>query len=218
MAPVLPVIISVAGVLVRTTKSQLPKLLGRFKNSRQIKSPNQKQIDEAKRLDGSFSNFGKGDKSTLVKSDRAKPSFMEKLTGRGTSKGQDRIGNVGQKTGMSARNKFKLAGETVKLASVAALEREFRLSATMKRKLKQARTQSQYDTLVRMVIAEEKAKRKNLGSKSDKAKDIKLSKYTITDKLANGSNGKIKKPLRKPKDIDKIGTVRVPLRKPKSMK
>ena len=218
MAPVLPVIISVAGVLVRTTKSQLPKLLGRFKNSRQIKSPNQKQIDEAKRLDGSFSNFGKGDKSTLVKSDRAKPSFMEKLTGRGTSKGQDRIGNVGQKTGMSARNKFKLAAESLKVASVAALEREFRLSATMKRKLKQARTQSQYDTLVRMVIAEEKAKRKNLGSKSDKAKDIKLSKYTITDKLANGSNGKIKKPLRKPKEIDKIGTVRVPLRKPKGMK
>ena len=88
----------------------------------------------------------------------------------------------------------------------------------MKKKLKEARTQSQYDTLVRLVLAEEKEKRKKLGSKSDKAKDIKLSKYTITDKLANGSNGKIKKPLRKPKDIDKIGTVRVPLRKPKSMK
>jgi len=35
MAPVLPVIISVAGVLIRTTKSQLPKLLGRFKNARE---------------------------------------------------------------------------------------------------------------------------------------------------------------------------------------
>ena len=51
-----------------------------------------------------------------------------------------------------------------------------------------------------------------------KAKDIKLSKYTITEKLANGNNGKIKKPLKKPKEIDKIGTVRVPLRKPKGMK
>ena len=218
MAPVLPVIISVAGVLVRTTKSQLPKLLGRFKNSRQIKSPNQKQIDEAKRLDGSYSNFGKGDKSTLIKKDTKHPSFMEKLTSRGITKRQSQIGNVGQQTGMSARNKFKLAAESLKVASVAALEREFRLSATMKKKLKEAKTQSQYDTLVRLVLAEEKAKRQNLGSKSDKAKDIKLSKYTITDKLANGSNDKIKKPLRKPKEIDKIGTVRVPLRKPKGMK
>ena len=204
MAPVLPIIISVAGVLVRTTKSQLPKLLGRFKNSRQIKSPNQKQIDEAKRLDGSFSNFGKGDKSTLVKADRAKPSFMEKLTGRGTSKGQDRIGNVGQKTGMSARNKFKLAGETVKLAGVAgiaALDRELKLSASMKRRLKQARTQSQYDTLVRLAIAEQK----------QKEKDKKKSSL-------NANKSKIKKPLKKPKDIDKIGAVRKPLRKPKGMK
>ena len=218
MAPVLPVIISVAGVLIRTTKSQLPKLLGRFKNAKQVKNPSPKQLDEAKRLDGSYSNFGKGDKSTLIKKDTKHPSFMEKLTQKGITKRQSKIGNVGQQTGMSARNKFKLAGETVKLASVAALEREFRLSATMKKKLKEAKTQSQYDTLVRLVLAEEKAKRKNLGSKSDKAKDIKLSKYTITDKLANGSNGKIKKPLRKPKEIDKIGTVRVPLRKPKGMK
>ena len=192
----LPIIISIAGVLVRTTKSQLPKLLGRFKNAKQVKNPSTKQVDEAKRLDGSFSNFGKGDKSTLVKADRAKPSFMEKLTGRGTSKGQDKIGNVGQKTGQAARNKFKLAGETVKLAGVAgvaALDRELKLSASMKRKLKQARTQSQYDTLVRLAIAEQKQKEKD-------------------------NKSKIKKPLKKPKEIDKIGAVRTPLRKPKGMK
>ena len=155
----LPIIISIAGVLVRTTASQLPKLLRRFKNARQLKKPTQKQINESKRLDGSYSNFGKGDKSTLIKKDTKHPSFMEKLTGRGITKGQSKIGNVGQQTGMSARNKFKLAAESLKVASVAALEREFRLSETMKKKLKEARTQSQYDTLVRLVLAEEKAKR-----------------------------------------------------------
>ena len=193
MAPVLPIIISIAGVLVRTTKSQLPKLLGRFKNAKQIKNPSPKQLDEAKRLDGSYSNFGKGDKSTLIKKDNKHPSFTEKLTNKGITKGQAKIGNVGQQTGQAARNKFKLAGETVKLASVIGLEREFNLSASIKKKLKAAKTQAQYDTLVRLAIAEQKQKEKEAKSK-------------------------IKKPLKKPKEIDKIGAVRKPLRKPKGMK
>mgnify|MGYP003680729793 CR=1 FL=1 len=192
----LPIIISIAGVLVRTTASQLPKLLGRFKNAKQVKNPSAKQVDEAKRLDSDYSNFGKGDKSTLIKKDSKHPSFMEKFTNKGITKGQAKIGNVGQQTGQAARNKFKLAGETVKLAGVAgilALDRELKLSASMKKKLKAAKTQEQYDTLVRLAISEQKQKEKE-------------------------AKNKIKKPLRKPKEIDKIGAVKKPLRKPKGMK
>ena len=40
----------------------------------------------------------------------------------------------------------------------------------------------------------------------------------LVDKVVSENKKKIKKPLKKPKEIDKIGTVRAPLRKPKGMK
>jgi len=40
----------------------------------------------------------------------------------------------------------------------------------------------------------------------------------LVDKVVSENKSKIKKPLKKPKEIDKIGAVRKPLRKPKGMK
>ena len=40
----------------------------------------------------------------------------------------------------------------------------------------------------------------------------------LVDKVVSENKKKVKKPLKKPKEIDKIGAVRVPLRKPKGMK
>ena len=40
----------------------------------------------------------------------------------------------------------------------------------------------------------------------------------LVDKVVSENKKKVKAPLKKPKEIDKIGTVRVPLRKPKGMK
>tara|TARA_X000001382_G_scaffold92842_1_gene67485 strand:- start:345 stop:932 length:588 start_codon:yes stop_codon:yes gene_type:complete len=193
----LPIIISIAGVLVRTTASHLPKLLGRFKNARQLKKPTQKQIDEAKRLDSDYSNFGKGDKKILLKKDSKHPSFFEKLTGRGITSGQGKIGNVGQQTGMAAREKFKLAGRTVTLGSVIGLGGYVKLKENEKKRIEAAKTRQEYETLVRLVVSEQKQKQKLAEEKAKK---------------------KVKVPPKKPKEIDKIGAVRKPLRKPKSMK
>ena len=40
----------------------------------------------------------------------------------------------------------------------------------------------------------------------------------LVDKVVSENKSKIKKPLKKPKEIDKIGAVKKPLRKPKGMK
>ena len=45
MAP--PIIVAVGTALIRTTAKQLPKVLRRFKNSKQVKSPTSSQVDSS---------------------------------------------------------------------------------------------------------------------------------------------------------------------------
>ena len=60
MAGPIPYLIAVAGgAIIRATARTLPKLLTRFKNSKQIKNPSKAQVDDAKRLTDGFTNFSK---------------------------------------------------------------------------------------------------------------------------------------------------------------
>ena len=79
----LPLLVSVGGVLIRTTAKQLPKLLRRFKGAKPIKNPTQSQVDAANRLTKDYTNFSKKSQKTLGKADTANPSFLQKITGRG---------------------------------------------------------------------------------------------------------------------------------------
>ena len=80
---VLPIIVSVGGVLIRTTAKQLPKLLRRFKNSKEVKNPTESEIMQAGRLTKNYTNFSKKSQKILGKADTANPSFLQRITGRG---------------------------------------------------------------------------------------------------------------------------------------
>jgi len=80
---VLPIIVSVGGVLIRTTAKQLPKLLRRFKNSKEVKNPTESEIMQAGRLTKNYTNFSKKSQNILGKADTANPSFLQRITGRG---------------------------------------------------------------------------------------------------------------------------------------
>jgi hypothetical protein len=79
----LPIIVSVGGVLIRTTAKQLPKLLRRFKNSKEVKNPTESEIMQAGRLTKNYTNFSKKSQKILGKADTANPSFLQRITGRG---------------------------------------------------------------------------------------------------------------------------------------
>jgi len=82
VAPI-PILISVGGVLIRTTAKQLPKLLRRFKNSKEVKNPTESEIMQAGRLTKNYTNFSKKSQKILGKADTANPSFFQRITGRG---------------------------------------------------------------------------------------------------------------------------------------
>jgi hypothetical protein len=79
----LPLLVSVGGVLIRTTAKQLPKLLRRFKGAKPIENPSQSQIMQAGRLNKNYTNFSKKSQKILGKADTANPSFLQRITGRG---------------------------------------------------------------------------------------------------------------------------------------
>jgi hypothetical protein len=106
-APIVPIIISVAGVLIRTTAKQAPKLLQRFKNSKKITNPTTNQINKAERITGKLDNFSKINKNKIIKNDTARPNLFQKLTGTGRTANQKTTANI--KTGESRRTATKSA-------------------------------------------------------------------------------------------------------------
>ena len=82
VAPI-PILISVGGVLIRATAKQLPKLLRRFKNSKEVKNPTESEIMQAGKLDKNYTHFSKKSQKILRKADTAKPSFFQRITGTG---------------------------------------------------------------------------------------------------------------------------------------
>ena len=107
VSPIVPIIISIAGVLVRTTAKQAPKLLQRFKNSRRITKPTANQISGAERITGRLDNFSKANRNKLIKNDTARPSLFEKLTGTARTANQKTTAKI--KTGESRRTVAKTA-------------------------------------------------------------------------------------------------------------
>ena len=117
--PLVPVIISVGGVLIRTTAKQAPALLRRFKNAKPVKKPTESQVDAANRLTKDYTNFSKKSQKTLGKADTANPSFLQRITGRGRTPAQkDMKPNPSSTTGEAKRAKTvnRVIGSTVGLA------------------------------------------------------------------------------------------------------
>ena len=102
VAPI-PILISVGGVLIRTTAKQLPKLLRRFKNSKEVKNPTESEIMQAGRLDKNYTNFSKKSQKILKKADTKNPSFFERVTGRGRTAEQKEMRPVTLDTGEAKR-------------------------------------------------------------------------------------------------------------------
>ena len=143
--PLVPVIISVGGVLIRTTAKKLPAMIRRFKGAKPIEKPTQSQIDAANRLTKDYTNFGKKSQKILGKADTANPSFLQRITGRGRTPTQkDMKPNPSQTTGEAKRAKTvnRVIGSTVGLAGgigvgVAAYKNQL---AKAKANLKKAKT------------------------------------------------------------------------------
>lgn len=102
VAPI-PILIAVGGVLIRTTAKQLPKLLRRFKNSKEVKKPTESEIMQAGRLDKNYTNFSKKSQKILKKADTKNPSFFERVTGRGRTAEQKEMRPVTLDTGEAKR-------------------------------------------------------------------------------------------------------------------
>ena len=143
--PLVPVIISVGGVLIRTTAKKLPAMIRRFKGAKPIEKPTQSQIDAANRLTKDYTNFGKKSQKILGKADTANPSLFQRLTGRGRTPTQkDMKPNPSSTTGEAKRAKTvnRVIGSTVGLAGgigvgVAAYKNQL---AKAKANLKKAKT------------------------------------------------------------------------------
>ena len=143
--PLVPVIISVGGVLIRTTAKKLPAMIRRFKGAKPIEKPTQSQIDAANRLTKDYTNFGKKSQKILGKADTANPSFLQRITGRGRTPTQkDMKPNPSQTTGEAKRAKTvnRVIGSTVGLAGgigvgVAAYKNQL---AKARANLKKAKT------------------------------------------------------------------------------
>jgi len=104
--PLIPIIISVGGALIRTTAKQAPALIRRFKGAKPIEKPTQSQIDAANRLTKNYTNFSKKSQKVLGKADTANPSFLQRITGRGRTPTQkDMKPNPSQTTGEAKRSK-----------------------------------------------------------------------------------------------------------------
>ena len=106
----LPIIVAVGSALIRTTAKQLPKILRRFKNAKEVKSPTSSQIDRAGTITKDLGNFSSKTRSTLTKADTARPSIVESLTGTGRTAGQKTMRNV--TTGEARRTATKGAAAT----------------------------------------------------------------------------------------------------------
>ena len=102
VAPI-PILISVGGVLIRTTAKQLPKLLRRFKNSKEVKNPTESEIMQAGKLDKNYTKFSKKSQKILKKADTKNPSFFERVTGRGRTAEQKEMKPVTLDTGEAKR-------------------------------------------------------------------------------------------------------------------
>ena len=166
VAPI-PIIISVGGVLIRTTAKQLPKLLRRFKNSKEVKNPTESEIMQAGRLTKNYTNFSKKSQKILGKADTANPSLLQRITGRGrTPEQKDMKPNPSLTTGEAKRQKTinRIVGGGVTGLTVAGI-----MKIKSKKKLEELKEQNLNSELSAAVnkalriVAEKEAAKAKLG-------------------------------------------------------
>jgi len=90
----LPIIVAVGSALIRTTAKQLPKMLRRFKNAKEVKSPSSSQVDRAGTITKDLGNFSSKSRATLKNADTARPNIIESVTGTGRTAGQKAMQGV----------------------------------------------------------------------------------------------------------------------------
>ena len=163
----LPLIVSVGGVLIRTTAKQLPKLLRRFKNSKEVFDPTPSQVDAASRLTKNYTNFSKKSQKILKKADTANPSLLQRVTGRGRTPTQkDMKPNPSLTTGEAKRQKTinRIVGGGVTGLTVAGI-----MGIRSKKKLEELKEQNLNSELSAAVnkalriVAEKDAAKAKLG-------------------------------------------------------
>ena len=126
MAPIIPIIVAVGSALIRTSAKQLPKLLRRFKDAKEIKNPSSSQVDKAEALTKNYTNFSKAQQKVLAKSDTANPSFFKRLSGLGRTKTQkamkpDPALTTGEAKRQATLNKLKGRAEAAAVIGGGAL-------------------------------------------------------------------------------------------------
>ena len=105
--PLIPIIVSVGGALIRTTAKQAPAILRRFKGARRVSDPTKSQINAAERLTKNYTNFSKRHQNILGKADSANPSLVQRITGTGKTKTQQQMQNVTRSQGEAKRSRTR---------------------------------------------------------------------------------------------------------------
>ena len=204
MAGPIPYLIAVAGgAIIRATARTLPRLLARFKNSKQIKNPSKAQVDDAKRLTDGYTNFSKSQQKLLKKNDTAKPTVTQSLTGTGRNPNQiasNRLGGV-RKTGEGRRINVKgiakgvvIGGVTVGAGAAAIYAK---LNSAYKKKAekmaKEAASKAALNTQIEMLLRQQK--------KEEAAKNKPLPRPK--NLVRKGAVLSSKPPLKRPKNLTK---------------
>ena len=188
MAPIIPIIVAVGGVLIRTTAKQLPKLLRRFKGAKEVKNPSGSQIDKAQTYTKNYTNFNKAQQKVLAKVDKANPPLLQRVFGTGRTKTQkamkpDPALTTGEAKRQATLNKLKGgAGATAVVGGGAAWygssQKKKRREA--ERKLSRAELERDIEKAVSKVERERKKSKPSAGAK-DKGKTSSLSSVSIKE-------------------------------------
>jgi hypothetical protein len=201
MAP--PIIVAVGTALIRTTAKQLPKVLRRFKNSKQVKSPTSSQIDRAGTITKDLGNFSSRSRKTLKEADTARPNILESLTGKGRTAGQQAMRGV--TTGEARRLITKGAASTAAAGAAGyGMGRKSDKTAEAKSTKSQASKNGRKDKVVtptpkpkkkKMPLPKSKPYRTNMkvsgrGTAAERLKEIEKNK--ILNKVKKAATAKNK--------------------------
>tara|TARA_R110002020_G_scaffold56387_5_gene156002 strand:- start:640 stop:1332 length:693 start_codon:yes stop_codon:yes gene_type:complete len=189
MAPIVPIIVIVGSILIRTTAKQLPKVLRRFKGAKEVTNPSSRQIDKAERLTHNYTNFNKSDAAKLKKVDTKHPSYSEIFLGKGRTPGQKKMEKPASTSGEATRrtvlDKFK--GATGATAVVGGLggaatlytsSKGRKKTRDLRKKLSRAELERDIERAVSKVERERKKSKPSAGAK-DKGKTALLSSVSV---------------------------------------
>lgn len=185
-----PIIVAVGSALIRTTAKQLPKVLRRFKNAKEVKNPSGSQLDKAQTLNKNYTNFSKTQQKVLAKSDTANPPILQRIFGTGRTKTQkamkpDPALTTGEAKRQATLNKLiGGAGATVVvggLGGAAALyssSKSKKKTRDLRKKLSRTELERDIEKSVSQYERERKKSKPSAGAK-DKGKTSSLSSVSV---------------------------------------